>query len=133
MINLSAKPVDTNIPVQLTVTRSKEHDHTSASTQIRSENRVALVESIKQHSNGSVTNFMNSCRGAGETSLPSNAAVRKAVSEIMNSDMVSTGWITNAHYVIDSCNNFITGKKIQGYVQTFETGKYLFKIFVFFS
>jgi hypothetical protein len=46
--------------------------------------------------------------------------VRKCVSEYMNEDMVSTNWITNVLDVTDTAKITINGKKIEGFVQSFQ-------------
>jgi hypothetical protein len=50
--------------------------------------------------------------------VPTEAVIRKAVSEYMNEYVVSTSWITNVFYCSDMGKKAITAKHIKGFVQS---------------
>ena len=63
--------------------------------------------------------------GAGVKDVPKEATIRKAVSQYLNKEMVSSCWITNTLSAVDSGENLIrgrnqNGKHINGYVQKFD-------------
>jgi hypothetical protein len=81
--------------VVITVSRSQTHNHEKQHKQIRGEDRVLLAEECMLETNGSAKNFCDKLRGKG-IAPPNVETVRKIVSEVINKEMGSTCWITNA-------------------------------------
>ena len=95
---------------------------------MRGLNRQKVVEDVILKSNGSSKNYVNSLDGAGVKDIPREATIRKAVSQYLNKEMVSSCWITNTLSAVDSGENLIrgrnqNGKHINGYVQKFDVRK----------
>ena len=108
------------------VTRLKEHErHDQKKQNMRGLNRQKVVEDVILKSNGSSKNYVNLLDGAGVKDVPKEATIRKAVSQYLNKEMVSSCWITNTLSAVDSGENLIrgrnqNGKHINGYVQKFD-------------
>ena len=58
--------------------------------------------------------------------------IRQAVSEYMNTEMVSTCWITNLNYVSETTRLMLDNYKLKGYVQQCDVS-YYFELFLSYS
>ena len=92
---------------------------------MRGLNRQKVVEDVILKSNGSSKNYVNLLDGAGVKDVPKEATIRKAVSQYLNKEMVSSCWINNTLSAVDSSENLIrvrnqNGKHINGFMQKFD-------------
>ena len=92
---------------------------------LRGQNRKKVVEDGLLQSNGSAKNYVDSLNGAGVKDAPTAVTIRKAISQYINQEMVSSCWITNTLSSIDAGESLIRGKNqngkhINGYVQKFD-------------
>ncbi|CAF1049503.1 unnamed protein product [Brachionus calyciflorus] len=111
--------------VLVNVIQGGNHDHgLQKKQQLRGENRVNTVNQIRLNFNGSADAYVNHLAANGLENLPNKDVIRKAVSEVVNEEMVSTCWITNLFYAAGAQKSLIrsTRKKngVHGYVQQFE-------------
>ena len=116
--------------VNIQVTRTHEHEHQGkqASKQIRGEARKLTAERVLLERNGCAAAFLDNERANNIKSsqiesnnlLPTVEVIRKIVSEQLNNEIVSTSWITNVQHASDMAVKTLKGKKLNGYVQSFE-------------
>ena len=82
------------------------HETIERKKQLRGEERRQLAIDVISQTNGQAEAF-NSNREANDlinnekSNVFSNDQVKKAVSEYLNEEMISTSWITNVHHVSD--------------------------------
>lgn len=104
-----------------------EHKHDVGKKQLRGEERQIVAQQVILNSNGSTHDYVNNMITdyymAGEA-IPDYASAQKlknwfrqAVSEYMNTEMVSTCWITNLNYVSEATRVMLDTCKLKGYVQ----------------
>jgi hypothetical protein len=119
--------------LMIKITRTNDHQHQQPKKQqLRGEERNEVVLRCLSEANGSASDFVDKIIStqvmAGEA-LPdllkekSSAlkdAIRKAMHEYMNQEMVSTCWITNVNFIADSLKVSMPGPKMSGYVQRFQ-------------
>lgn len=112
------------------INRIGDHEHDlqkKPKKQLRGETRSKTVNDVRLNFNGSADAYVKHLASNGVENLPTKEAIRKAVSEVMNEEMVSTCWITNLFHSADSQKAHIKSSKkkngIDGYVQQFEVKK----------
>ena len=116
------------VNIQVTRTHQHQHDPIAKSKQIRGEERRIVANRVLLEQNGWASAYLDSERANNIKSdnikrncfLPTAEVIRKIVSEQINSEIVSTSWITNVQHASDMAAKILKGSKLNGYVLSVE-------------